>query len=150
MNKLLNFKSYLNFLGRNKVFTVINIFGLSVSLMFVILIMVYVSQGLSTDQHQKNGDRLFVIGSEKGIGFAWRIGERLAERDPEIEKMCPLVSYHEEIVFVEEHKYEASLLFTDTTFFDMFTFPLLQGNPKTVLASLNSVVISESFARKAF
>ena len=48
MNNLLNLKSYVNFLSRNKAFTTINIFGLSVSLMFVILIMVYVSQDAST------------------------------------------------------------------------------------------------------
>ena len=84
MNNLLNIKSYVKFLSRNKVFTAINIFGLSVSLMFVILIMVYVGQGLSTDRFQKNADRIYVIGNENGIGFAWRIGERVAERYPEI------------------------------------------------------------------
>lgn len=150
MNNLMNFKSFFKFLNRNRFFTIINVFGLSVSLMFVILIMVYVSEGLSTDRFQKNADRIFVIGSEKGMGFAWRIGERLAEQYPEIEKMCPLVRYSDEFVFVDDQKYKAALLFTDTTFFDMFTFPLLQGNPKAVLASGDYAVISESFARKVF
>ena len=63
MNNLLNFKSYVKFLNRNKAFSVINVFGLSVSLMFVILIMVYVGQGLSTDRFHENGDRIYVIGS---------------------------------------------------------------------------------------
>jgi ABC-type transport system, involved in lipoprotein release, permease component len=150
MNNLLNIKSYVKFLSRNKVFTAINIFGLSVSLMFVILIMVYVGQGLSTDRFQKNADKIYVIGNENGIGFAWRIGERVAERYPEIEKMCPVVSYTDFASFIGDKKYKADILLTDTTFFDMFTFPLAQGDTKTVLSAKNYAVISESFARKAF
>ncbi|MDR2914457.1 MAG: FtsX-like permease family protein [Tannerella sp.] len=150
MNNLPNFKSYFKFLSRNKVFTVINVFGLSVSLMFVILIMVYVGQGLSTDRFQKNADRVFVIGSEEGIGFAWRIGEKVAGRYPEIEKMCPVVSEPDMPVFIGDKKFKANLLITDTTFFDMFTFPLLSGDPHTVIAAKNYAVISESFARHSF
>ena len=44
MNNLLNFKSFLKFLGRNKAYTLIDVFGLSVSLMFVLLIAVYGAQ----------------------------------------------------------------------------------------------------------
>jgi len=150
MNSLLNFKSFLKFLRRNKAFTAINIFGFSVSLMFVILIMVYVGQGLSMDRFQKNADRIYAVASEEGIGFAWRIGERVAERYPEIEKMCPLVSFTEMPIFISDRKYKADILLTDTTFFDIFSFPLAQGDPKTVLSAKNYAVISETFARQAF
>ena len=150
MNNLLNIKSYIKFLSRNKIFTAINIFGLSVSLMFVILIMVYVGQGLSTDRFQKNADRIYVIGSEDVFGFAWRIGERVAERYPEIEKMCPLVPFTELPAFIGEQKFKADILLTEPTFFEMFTFPLAQGDPETVISAKNYAVISETFARKAF
>ena len=150
MNNLLNLKSFLKFLSRNKAFTVINVFGLSVSLMFVILIMVYVSQGLSTDRFQKNGDQIYLIGNEEYLGSAWRIAERIAEKYPEIEKMCPVVAFDGNAIFVGEKKYKADLLLTDTTFFSMFTFPLVQGDPNTVLAAKNYAVISESFAKRAF
>ena len=49
MNNLLNFKSFFKFLGRNKAYTLIDVFGLSVSLMFVLLIAVYTVQEMSTD-----------------------------------------------------------------------------------------------------
>jgi len=150
MNNLLNIKSYIKFLSRNKFFTAINIFGLSVSLMFVILIMVYVGQGLSTDRFHENADRIYVISSEDNIGFAWRIGERVAERYPEIEKMCPLVPYTEYPAFVGDKKFKANILLTEPTFFEMFTFPLVQGDTKTVLSAKNYAVISETFARQAF
>ena len=47
MNNLLNFKSFFKFLGRNKAYTLIDVFGLSVSLMFVLLIAVYTVQEMS-------------------------------------------------------------------------------------------------------
>lgn len=150
MNNLLNFKSFLKFLRKNKTFTAINVFGLSISLMFVILIMAYVNQGLSTDRFQKNADRIYAIGSENEIAFAWRIGERIAGRYPEMEKMCPMVSYADYAIFIGDKKYKADVLVTDTTFFDMFTFPLAQGDPKTVLSAKNYAVISETFARQVF
>ncbi|MDR0748067.1 MAG: ABC transporter permease [Tannerellaceae bacterium] len=150
MNNLLNFTSFLNFLKRNKAFTAINVFGLSVSLMFVILILVYVSQGLSTDRFQQHADRVYVIGHGEGMGFAWRIGQRVAEKYPEIEKMCPLAFFAGRGVFLGDKKYKADIAMVDTTFFSMFTFPLAEGDPSTALATREYAVISETFARKAF
>lgn len=150
MTNLLNFKSFFKFLSRNKAFTAINVFGLSISLMFVILIMVYVNQGLSTDRFQKNADNIYIIGNENNMGFAWRIGERVAENYPEIEKMCPLVDYLGHAVFIGEKKHKADIMLVDTTFFSMFTFPLIQGDPSTVLETRQYAVISESFAKRVF
>ena len=56
MNNLLNIKSFLKFLSRNKGYTAIDVFGLSVSLMFVILIAVYVERELNIDKQQANYD----------------------------------------------------------------------------------------------
>ena len=58
----MNLKSFLKFLSRNKLYTVINVVGLSVSLMFVILIGIYVVQELSVDQFQQDGDRIYILG----------------------------------------------------------------------------------------
>ena len=58
MNNLLNIKSFLKFLSRNKGYTAIDVFGLSVSLMFVILIAVYVERELNIDKQQANYDRI--------------------------------------------------------------------------------------------
>ena len=61
MNNLLNIKSFLKFLGKNKAYTVIDVFGLSVSLMFVILISIYTVQELSVDKFQEHGDRIYAV-----------------------------------------------------------------------------------------
>ena len=68
MNNLLNIKSFLKFLSRNKGYTAIDVFGLSVSLMFVILIAVYVERELNIDKQQANYDRIVAIGRVFGIG----------------------------------------------------------------------------------
>ena len=54
MSNLLDIKSFLKFLSRNKGYTAIDVFGLSVSLMFVILIAVYVERELNIDKQQAN------------------------------------------------------------------------------------------------
>ena len=58
----MNLKSFLKFLSRNKLYTVINVVGLSVSLMFVILIGIYVVQELSVDQFQQDGNHIYILG----------------------------------------------------------------------------------------
>lgn len=151
MSNLLNFKSFFNFLNKSKAYTAIEVFGLSVSLMFVILIAVFSIQSLSTDRFHKKGDRIYTFASEESIGSAWRIAERIAERYPEIEEMCPVVDYtYGTPVSIGEDRQLAELLFSNDAFFNMFSFPLIQGDSKTVLAAKNYAVISESFARKAF
>lgn len=65
MNNLLNFRSFFKFLSQNKAYTAIDIFGLSVSLMFVILISIYTVQELSTDKFHEKGERIYVLGNEE-------------------------------------------------------------------------------------
>ena len=74
MNYLLNIKSFTKFLSRNKLYTIIEILGLSISLMFVILIGIYTKQELSVDSFQKDADRIYVLGNESFMISAYGIG----------------------------------------------------------------------------
>lgn len=151
MNNLLNLKSFIKFLSQNKAYTAIDIFGLSVSLMFVILIGVYTMQELSTDRFQKKADRIYVLGSEDAFGMAYRIGDRIRERYPEIEKVCPITGGGEILpAVIQDKKYSSHVLFADSTFFDIFSFPLINGDPRQVLAARNYAVISRSYANAVF
>ena len=62
----MNIKSYMTFLSRNKVYTAINVFGLSVSLMFVMLIGVYVWQEYSVDKQHSKAERIYTLGIDMG------------------------------------------------------------------------------------
>ena len=151
MNPFIDIKSYLTFLSKNKGYTAINVFGLSISLMFVILIAVYTGQEISVDKFQRNADRIYALGNEEDIGAASRIGYAMQEMFPEIEKVCPVISNHTgELITVGDEKYRASFLFADSCFFDFFSFELVDGNKSRVLEAKNHVVISESFSKKAF
>lgn len=152
MNNLVNFKSFFKFLSRNKTYTAIDIFGLSVSLMFVILIAVYSVQELSTDKYHAKGDRIYVLSSEANTGSAYKLAYRLQERYPEIEKVCPVApwGFYHTSVTVADKNFNAELMFADTTFFDFFSFPLLVGDRNHVMDADGYGVISESFARKVF
>lgn len=151
MNDLFNLNTYFRFLGKNKLYTFINVFGLSVSLMFVILIAVYTVQELSTDKFQENADRIYILGNEEYMQTAYPIGARLQERYPEIEKVCPVIPDNKsQSVFVGEAKLSADIILADSTFFEVFSFPLIDQNPKQVLSTPEYAVISRTFARKAF
>lgn len=152
MSNLLNFKSFFKFLSRNKVYTAIDVFGLSVSLMFVILIAVYTAQELSTDRFHKNLDRMYVLARDGSPTVSLPTGYLLKNRYPEIEKVCPAVlsNLSEFQVCYGDKKLLASNACVDSTFFNFFSFPLLEGDPDNALKDKYSAVISRSFAHKLF
>lgn len=155
MFRQLDFRSFFNFLGRNKLYAAINIFGLSVSLMFVILIADYTLRQLTCDNYHTKADRIFVIGSEMGLSNGYYLQKYLRDRYPEIETTCAVSVSGQSTsatqpVEVGQQKYTASVLFADTTFFRVFDFQLLEGDREQALASRENIVLSESFARKVF
>lgn len=149
-------KSFFKFLTKNKLYTLIEIFGLSVSLMFVILIAVYTQQEMSTDHFQKKGDRIYALGNEIGLGAAYGIGEKLMERYPEIEKVISISSNMAwgggEYLTVSHNdkNVNAKVYYTYEDFFDLFSFDLIKGNKMQILSNPHSAVISESFAHALF
>lgn len=152
MNNLLNIKSFLKFLERNKGYTIIDLFGLSVSLMFVILIATYVTTELTTDRYHENVDRTYVLGNGQYTGSAYEIGYRLEEHYPEVEKVCHVITrvFDNTPLKKGDVNLSANLMLADTTFYDFFNFPLVRGDKKDVLAAKNYAVISESFANRFF
>lgn len=151
----MNFRSYLTFLGRNKAYTCINVFGLSVSLMFVILIGVYVQQEYSMDRSEPRADRILVMGVESSgknhmTGSHWRVQRLLQKRYPEIETSCA-VHIHPMLVEMQNgEKVSRDILFTDSTFFRVFGCELLQGDPARVLDGKDDLVLEEQTARLYF
>ncbi|MDL2208798.1 ABC transporter permease, partial [Parabacteroides sp. OttesenSCG-928-O15] len=152
---IFRFNSFLRFLGQHKTYTFIEVFGLSVSLMFVILILTYSRQELTTDRFHADAERIYMLGNEEHNMSAYGIAERVKERYPEIEDYCYvtgsiLVAAEEMPVLIEGKKWNSSVSFVNDNFFRFFSFPLLQGNKEHVMAQKNDAVISESYARKVF
>ena len=158
MKKIFDIRSYLTFLSRNKVYTAINVFGFSVSLMFVIIIGVYVQQELTMDRMHSKADRIYSLGiggdtpsGDNGYDMAaWGLERYLASRYPEIEQMCAFTAQRNYILLPDGEKPMTDILCADSTFFSMFDFPIVMGDRRHLLDNLNSGVVSEDFARRAF
>ena len=156
MKKIVDLKSYLTFLSRNKVYTAINVFGLSVSLMFVILIGVYVQQEYSVDSGITKADRTVVMGIEwpeagqRAIGSHWRVQKLLRKRYPEIETSCALYINQQGMKMPNGEMVQKNVLYADSTFFRVFDYQLVKGDPEHALDSRDNVVVDEQFARLYF
>ncbi len=150
----------LRHLFRHRVYSAINVLGLAIGLASCILIMLYVQDELSYDQHHERRDRIYrIVVSDTAEGrtdewartpSAW--GPLLMEEYPEIERFTrwkpPDSSW---LIGYEEKSYEEKyFIFADSTVFDIFTFPLVQGNPETALTKPNTVVVSETIATMVF
>ena len=80
MFRQLDFRSFFNFLGRNKLYTAINIFGLSLSLMFVILIADYTVRQLTVDSFHSKAGRIYVVSNENTVASAYFLQKHLLDR----------------------------------------------------------------------
>ena len=149
MKTIFDFRAFLNFLGRNKLYTAINIFGFSISLMFVILLVTYTRQEYAVDQFHSNKERIFRLCNETDACFAPLIGRDLKARCPEIETYVRLFET-DEVATAGERHLKAKILLSDPDFFRMFSFRLAEGDTAQVLRSKNGALLSESFARNLF
>ncbi len=145
---------------RNKFFSIINIFGLAIGLCSFLLISLYVIDELSYDSHFKDADRMFRINSDIKFGgtnmkmsqSADPMGAVLKKDYPQVEQYARIYT-NEGQDFVKkgaEYVVENRIAYADSTFFDMFSIPVLVGNGKNALDKPNTVVISASLAKKYF
>ncbi len=148
-------KSYLKFLSRNKAYTVINIAGLVVSLMFIILMGDYTWRQYSIDSWHKNADRIYLTGSGEEF-FMWpQAAQEIKEMCPEVEQTCCVMSQNGRIKYgqrevKEEAKENGIIMLTDSTFFRFFDFKLVKGDKRTALDAPDKCVITERLAQRLF
>jgi putative ABC transport system permease protein len=151
------FKTALRNLARNKVYSFINVAGLSLGLACAMLIMLYVKDETSFDKFHKNVDNIYRVvlksnqqGQEKEISNTGFLpGPRFTQNIPGINSFVRVQNGVEDIKKGTEVQSQ-SLLYVDSNFFSIFTFPLLSGNAKTCLAEPHSIVLSEDAAKKYF
>jgi putative ABC transport system permease protein len=118
--------------------------------MFVFLLSVYIRQEFSVDHFHKNKDRIFRLYSDPDCGFGSPTGEYIKNQLPEVESFTRIYGDVGNAVFPGNQQTRMSYLLADSSFFTMFSFRLIEGNPHEVLKTKNKVVLSESFANKMF
>jgi putative ABC transport system permease protein len=158
------FKSYLKIAARNlrrhKVYSFINIAGLAVGLACCLLISLYVKDEISYDRYHEKADRIFKVvtdarNPEKESHFALTpapLAEALVRDFPEVETTARLFTLFGNalIAYGEKRFNEERIFFGDSTFFEVFSIPLIAGNPETALAKPASMVLTETIAQKYF
>jgi putative ABC transport system permease protein len=165
------FKNYLKIAWRNvmksKLFSFINIIGLSVGLTCCMLISLYIINETSYDAYQKNADNIYQLGTEfTGLGNFKKLpntpaamGETMKNVFPEIEQTTRLAGLFSEDKTLMQYNepngasksfYETRGFLADSTFFRMFTYNFIEGDAASALSNPNTVVLSEEIAKKFF
>ncbi len=145
-----HFKIYLKHLVKNKLYSFVTIFGFAISLMFVLLLCVYIRQELSVDQFHANKDRIFRLYREKSSGFAPPVGEAIKIQFPEVENYCRIFANDGIVSAGLRQKFKMEYMLADSSFFSMFSFRIDNPGKTNPLAAKNSIVLSRSFAQKIF
>lgn len=158
--------NYLKIAWRNirkkPMFSAINIFGLATGLACAFLIYLWVHDEQMTDKFHTNEANLYQIMERSKENDVIRIQEStqgplsevLEKEFPEVEHAVTVMNLEKEgmeVTFKNEDKsFKSTGIFASTSFFEVFTFPLISGNKSAVLTDKNAVVISESLAIKLF
>ena len=144
-------RSFWNFLKKNKLYGAVNFIGLTVSMAFVLLLAVYIQRQLSTDSFQENEDRIYVIANEIHINMGYWLDKHLKNNFPEIEKACCVAKMSEaaRYIIMGEDVY-GSTMSADSTFFDIFSYDLIEGNKADWAVSWDRCMVSREFANAHF
>lgn len=142
---------------KNKIYSIINVLGLSLGLACAMLIILYVKDEVSFDKFHPNVQNIYRIVSQMNFegeshldgntGFLQ--GPRFKANVPGIESYVRIQHGSEDMKLGNEIQ-SRSLLYVDSNFFSVFHFPILSGNPATCLKDPKSIVISEDEAIKQF
>lgn len=155
------FKNYfriaLRNLRQNKVYSFINIAGLSLGLACAMLIMLYVMDEVSYDRFHKNVSNIYRIVSKskregteyKSVHTGYLQGPKFTQNVPGIQSFVRISSSAKDMKKGTEIRSQ-NLLNVDSNFFSVFTLPLLNGDAKTCLLEPHSIVFSETAAQKQF
>lgn len=164
-------KNYLKVAWRNvmknKTFSFINIFGLSVGLTCCFLIAIYLQNELSYDTHHKHGTQLYQLGTtfvkngkdDRTANTPAPMAKAMQQEFPEIVRSTRLLTtFAEDKTLIQyttpsnelKSFYETDGFLADSTFFQMFDYNFKEGNPETALTQPNTVVLSSEIAEKLF
>jgi putative ABC transport system permease protein len=153
------FKTALRNIFRHKTYVIINILGLAVGFACSLLIFLFVIHELSFDKFNEKYDRiyrLYLVGKfgESEFQGAWTAAptaKAFIDDFPEVETAVRMTGWDETLIQVGDRKFiESKLALADSGFFDVFTFPMIEGNPKKALCLPNAVVLTRSQAMKYF
>ena len=151
-------------LFKNKFYTIINVFGLVSGMLSSLIIAKYIGGSLQTDSFHLKKDRIFSISQDESIdnnpqkstnATYFGVGE-IIKQYPDLVNMTRY-SYHVESLITAETDsankvsfLEDRIFSVDSSFLNIFTFPLIFGDPETALSRMNSIVLTRSTSKRYF
>jgi putative ABC transport system permease protein len=155
---LRNFKIIFRELFKNKAINGINIIGLAIGIAAILIISQYIRFENSYDSFLNNSERIhrvvfyrhYTTGLDKSVGNNYMVGQIAMENIPEIENFLRCKKSTQFLQVNEEIFKEERVFFADSSFFDLFTYPVISGSKPDFLRAPNVAVITESTARKYF
>lgn len=153
------FKIAFRNIRRQKGYSFINIFGLAAGVASCLLIMLWVKNELGYDTFNQKADRIYRLYSDLTLGGNLRsfpivgapVGPALKETFPEVKNFVRMSKRKEIAVITGNNSIrEENVFFADNSIFEVFSFPLISGDPATALATKYSIVLSERTAKKYF
>jgi putative ABC transport system permease protein len=155
-------KIALRNLERNKVYSFINIFGLSVGIGCCILLCLYIQHELSFDKHHKDGENIYRVTTLTSFSkdnrpmkttsapIVWGIKDEVPEFETVTRLVNPPNVAKNLIRYEDKLFYESNGFVADSTLFDIFTYEFVEGQADNALTEANSVVLTQKLAQKLF
>ncbi|MBU8923035.1 MAG: ABC transporter permease [Bacteroidales bacterium] len=143
---------------RHKTYTIINLAGLAIGIACSVLMLMWVADELSFDRFHSKSDRIYRLlvepyqASGKPLAVSAPIlAGKMQDEFPEVENAVRMRNSSTLLMSAGESKfYESSGILADPSFFEIFDFPFIKGDPATALTDLYSIVLTESLAEKYF
>lgn len=152
-------KTAFRYLLRQKGYTTLNIIGLTIGIASSLIIVLYLYNELSYDEHHKKADRIYRISSdirETDDAFKWAVtqnplGRKLVSEFAEVDQYVRFADNGRTELELDGISYfEEQVFNVDSTVFEVFTFDFVVGNPETALDAPKSILINETIADKIF
>jgi len=145
-------------ISRHRFFSLINIAGLAISLTAVFYIALYVEDEVSYDRFHEKAARIYRVADNKktpdlllrSAASAVPVAPALKNDFPEVQQTARILPTSSLIALEDKSFQERNIYFADNSLFDIFSFVMVHGDPKTSLASINSIVMTETMALKYF
>ncbi|GEO09207.1 ABC transporter permease [Segetibacter aerophilus] len=152
------FKIALRNFYKNKLYSFVNITGLSIGICSCILIGVYIMHEISFDRFHANADRIVRVTMDYNNGNAvnkvattgTKVGPEFNRSLPEVEGYSRTLKYTRVIGYGDKVFEEKNFLYADSAFFSMFSFKSVAGDPSTALNAPDKIVLTQSAAKKYF
>ena len=155
------FKVALRNIGKDRIYSLLNILGLTLGITCSLFLFLYLLDELSYDQFHPQKDRIYRVVTdftETDNQFTWPSGQiplaqELAENYADVEHAVRFIGAGRELFENEARDvrfYEEDFYYVDSSVFKVFAFPLLAGDPATALVAPNTAVVTQSAAKKYF